>query len=60
MHADFTNNQLRALGAFILLVLAVTTIAMKQTTATMDFIMVALASFLVGGAILSQLTTKNP
>lgn len=54
MKEDLTTNQLRAISASILLVLALASLFLKQTNSTIDIILIALASFLVGGALLSK------
>lgn len=54
MKEDLTTNQLRAISASILLVLALASLFLKQTNETIDIILIALASFLVGGALLSK------
>lgn len=63
MKEDLTTNQLRAISASILLVLALASLFLKQTNSTIDIILIALASFLVGGALLSKnvlnIQTKN-
>lgn len=59
MKTDFSTNQLRAISAFILLILALASLFLRQTTATLDIILIALASFLVGGAILSNITSSK-
>lgn len=63
MKEDLTTNQLRAISASILLVLALASLFLKQTNETIDIILIALASFLVGGALLSKnvlnIQTKN-
>lgn len=52
---DISNNKLRALSAVILLILALTNIILKNSNVTIDIILIALASFFVGGAILSTI-----
>lgn len=63
MKEDLTTNQLRAISASILLVLALASLFLKQTNETINIILIALASFLVGGALLSKnvlnIQTKN-
>lgn len=63
MKEDLTTNQLRAISASILLVLALASLFLKQTNSTIDIILIALASFLVGGALLSNkvlnISTQN-
>lgn len=63
MKEDLTTNQLRAISASILLVLALASLFLKQTNETIDIILIALASFVVGGALLSKnvlnIQTKN-
>lgn len=54
MKEDLTTNQLRAISASILLVLALASLFLKQSNSTIDIILIALASFLVGGALLSK------
>lgn len=54
MKEDLTTNQLRAISASILLILALASLFLKQTNSTIDIILIALASFLVGGALLSK------
>lgn len=56
MASDLTTNQLRAISAGILLILALASLFLKQTNSTIDIILIALASFLVGGALLSNKT----
>ena len=59
MKNDFTTNQLRALSAGILLILALASLFLKATNSTFDIILIALASFLVGGALLSKQNFNN-
>jgi hypothetical protein len=51
---DISNNKLRAISAGILLVLALASMFLNTTRSTIDIILIALASFLVGGAILAN------
>jgi hypothetical protein len=55
---DITTNQLRALSAISLLILALATMFFQKSDSTIDIVLIALASFLVGGAILSGGTNK--
>jgi len=50
---DITTNQLRAISAISLLILALATMFFQKSDSTIDIVLIALASFLVGGAILS-------
>jgi len=52
---DITNNQLRGLSAVVLLILALTNIVLKNSDVTINVILISLASFFVGGAILSTM-----
>jgi len=52
---DITTNKLRAISAGILLVLSLASMFINSTSGTINIILIALASFLVGGAVLSNL-----
>jgi len=52
---DITTNKLRAISAAILLILTLASMFLQNTRSTVDIILIALASFLVGGAILSNI-----
>lgn len=54
MEPKLDNNELRALSGGILLILSVTCIITGNTNSNMEIILTALASFLVGGAFLSN------
>lgn len=53
---DFTQNQLRAIAGFVLLVLAIFYIYSKTENQNLEFIMIALAGSLVG---ISLIGSKN-
>lgn len=53
---DFTQNQLRAIAGFILLVLAIVYILTKSENENVEYIMLALAGCLVGLTLLGNKT----
>ena len=55
---DFENDTLRAWAGLILLILAILFIITGAENSTLEIIMIALAGFLVGGAILSGQNKK--
>lgn len=57
MAYEFETNTLRAMAAIILLILAMTSLLLQNSTNTIDMIEISLAAFLVGAAIVSK---KNP
>lgn len=56
---DITTNTLRAISAGCLLILSLASMFLNSHNNTNDIIMIALASFLVGGAILSNINTSK-
>lgn len=54
MKNEISTNHLRAISAGVLLVLALTSIFKQQSNSTLDIILITLASFLVGGALLTK------
>lgn len=54
MKNEISTNHLRAISAAVLLVLALTSIFKQQSNSTLDIILITLASFLVGGALLTK------
>lgn len=53
---DFTQNQLRAIAGLILLILAIVYIISKSENENIEYIMIGLASCLVGLTILGNKT----
>lgn len=56
---DISNNKLRAMSAVVLLILALVNIILKNSDTTINIILISLASFFVGGAILSNINKPN-
>lgn len=55
MLPDFDNESLRALSGLILLIIAIVYIVSETNNGSIEYIMIGLASFLVGGAIFSSI-----
>lgn len=53
---DFTQNQLRAIAGLILLVIAIVYILSKSENENLEYIMIGLASCLVGLTIIGNKT----
>jgi hypothetical protein len=51
---EWDTNDLRALAGGIILVLAIISLILKTETETLKYILIALASFLVGGQLISK------
>lgn len=58
MLPDFTQNQLRAIAGFILLALAIVYILTEYKNENVEYIMIGLASSLVGLTILGNKTKQ--
>jgi predicted membrane-bound spermidine synthase len=54
----FENNDLRALAGIIMMILAISILFVKESKEIINYILIALAGFLVGGSIL-QTKTEN-
>jgi sugar phosphate permease len=59
MNSDITNNKLRAWAGLILLILSIFFVTMKFENQTFEYILLALAAFLVGGAIFNLVSPQR-
>lgn len=55
---ELDTNKLRALSGGILLILAISQMVTKYQTDRLEYIMIALAGFLVGGALIQNTNFK--
>ena len=54
---DLDNNDLRAVAGIVLLILGMALLFLKEETDIINYVVIGLASFLIGGQIL---TPKDP
>lgn len=53
MEKDISNNKLRAFAGLILLILSIVFLILKSDNSSLETILITLAAFLVGGAIMN-------
>jgi len=56
---ELSNNDLRAVAGIILLILGVVLLFLKDETDVVNYVVIGLASFLIGGNILTKKETNK-